>query len=119
MNHLAGITSSRSRLIHAESGSVDGLGAAEAVRVLLGPEPAEELGQVLERLELGLAVRVVLGAIRPRVGLGHVQFGEQEGHRFDLPGRGWVGLRPISESDGSPAIDVNIPGIPVKKIHFP
>ncbi len=46
----------------------------------------------------------------------------RKGHGFDLPGGGWVGLRPISESDGSPAIDVNIPGIPrnvLSKIHFP
>ncbi len=46
----------------------------------------------------------------------------RKGHGFDLPGGGWVTLRPISKSDGSPAIDVNIPGIPqdvLKRIHFP
>jgi hypothetical protein len=47
-----------------------------------------------------------------------------KGIGFDVPGGGWVGLRPISKSDGSPAIDVNIPGISdiqdgVNKIHFP
>ena len=34
-----------------------------------------------------------------------------------LPGGGWVGIRPQSKS-GGPAIDVNIPGIPITKIHF-
>jgi len=45
-----------------------------------------------------------------------------KGIGFDVPGGGWVGLRPTSESDGSPASDVNIPGIPqdvIKRIHFP
>ncbi|MEO8714657.1 MAG: hypothetical protein ABI369_06565 [Acetobacteraceae bacterium] len=36
----------------------------------------------------------------------------------DLPGGGFVGYRPKSTS-GSPAIDVNIPGLGTKKLHFP
>jgi hypothetical protein len=32
-------------------------------------------------------------------------------------GGGFIGLRPVSGS-GDPAIDVNIPGIPIKKLHF-
>ncbi len=34
-----------------------------------------------------------------------------------LPGGGWVGLRPKSKS-GPPTIDVNIPGLPIRKIKF-
>lgn len=41
------------------------------------------------------------------------------GKLVELPDGGRVGLRPVSGSaDKSPSVDVNIPGIPVKKIHF-
>lgn len=41
------------------------------------------------------------------------------GKLVELPNGGRVGLRPVSSSaDKSPSIDVNIPGMPVKKIHF-
>jgi hypothetical protein len=39
------------------------------------------------------------------------------GTMFDLPGGGRVGLRPKSKS-GEPTIDVDIPGVPIKKIKF-
>lgn len=39
------------------------------------------------------------------------------GKMLDLPGGGRVGLRPKSGS-GEPTIDVDIPGIPIKKIKF-
>jgi hypothetical protein len=39
------------------------------------------------------------------------------GKMFDLPGGGRVGFRPKSKS-GEPTIDVDIPGIPIKKIKF-
>src|SRR5947209_1954181 len=39
------------------------------------------------------------------------------GRMVDLPGGGRVGLRPRSKS-GEPTIDVDIPGIPIKKIKF-
>jgi len=39
------------------------------------------------------------------------------GKMVDLPAGGRVGLRPKSKS-GVPTIDVDIPGIPVKKIKF-
>jgi hypothetical protein len=39
------------------------------------------------------------------------------GTMVDLPGGGRVGLRPKSKS-GKPTIDVDIPGIPIKKIKF-
>ncbi len=41
------------------------------------------------------------------------------GKLVELPNGGRVGLRPVSSSaDASPSLDVNIPGIPVRKIHF-
>lgn len=40
------------------------------------------------------------------------------GTAFHVPGGGSVGLRPVS-GHGSPAIDINIPSIPITKIHFP
>jgi len=41
------------------------------------------------------------------------------GKLVELPGGGKVGLRPVSSSgDKSPSIDIDIPGIPVRKIHF-
>jgi hypothetical protein len=39
------------------------------------------------------------------------------GKGFDLPSGGWVGLRPTSKS-GEPTIDIDIPGIPLRKIKF-
>jgi hypothetical protein len=39
------------------------------------------------------------------------------GKMMDLPGGGRVGLRPKSKS-GEPTIDVDIPGIPIKKVKF-
>ncbi len=36
---------------------------------------------------------------------------------FRLPGGGTVGLRAVSKA-GPPTIDVNIPGIPIRKIKF-
>jgi hypothetical protein len=39
------------------------------------------------------------------------------GKIVDLPGGGRVGLRPKSKS-GEPTIDIDIPGIPIKKIKF-
>ncbi len=39
------------------------------------------------------------------------------GKMVDLPGGGRVGLRPKSKS-GEPTLDIDIPGIPIKKIKF-
>lgn len=39
------------------------------------------------------------------------------GKLVNLPGGGRVGLRPKSKS-GEPTVDVDIPGIPIKKIKF-
>lgn len=36
---------------------------------------------------------------------------------MDLPGGGWVGLRPVSKS-GPPTIDVDVTGVPIKKLKF-
>ena len=42
------------------------------------------------------------------------------GQSVSPPGGGFVGLRPGSaSSSGVPAVDVNIPGVETKKIHFP
>jgi hypothetical protein len=42
------------------------------------------------------------------------------GSAVTLPGGGFVGIRPGSAStSGVPAIDINIPGIDIGKIHFP
>jgi hypothetical protein len=39
------------------------------------------------------------------------------GDCYGLPGGGWAGYRPVSKS-GSPVIDIDIPGVSIKKIHF-
>ena len=39
------------------------------------------------------------------------------GQCCDLKGGGWAGYRPVSKS-GSPVIDIDIPGVSIKKIHF-
>jgi hypothetical protein len=40
------------------------------------------------------------------------------GTGFIPPGGGFIGYRPTSKS-GPPAIDINIPGVPIQKLHFP
>ena len=40
------------------------------------------------------------------------------GHGVNLTDGGWVGFRPVSKS-GPPTIDVDIPGLPIKKVKFP
>ena len=40
------------------------------------------------------------------------------GRGVDLPGGGWIGLRPNTKSSNSPAIDVSIAGVNFRKIHF-
>lgn len=37
---------------------------------------------------------------------------------FRLPAGGTVGYRPVSKRNGPPTIEVNIPGIPIRKIKF-
>ncbi|MBS0208237.1 MAG: hypothetical protein JSS27_04710 [Planctomycetes bacterium] len=48
---------------------------------------------------------------------GSPKLGTTHPNAFDLSGGGAVGFRPASKS-GPPTIDVNIPGIPIRKIKF-
>jgi len=50
--------------------------------MLLGAAAWREIGAVLQRLELRLGERVVVGDVRPRVALGDREVGQQEGHRL-------------------------------------
>ena len=68
----------------------------EAVRILVGAEALGKLGAVLHRLELALRVRIVVGDIRPAVGLGDSHFRQQEGH--DLGLHRWSSIRMHRES---------------------
>lgn len=43
-------------------------------------EPLGEIGTIFERFELGLGVRIVIGDVRPAVGLGDLQIDQQGGH---------------------------------------
>ena len=67
---------------------------------------AEVLGKrwpVLERLELGLRVRVVVGDVGPRVGLGDALVGQQQGHRLGGHGAAPVGVdRQLAPLDALP-----------------
>lgn len=58
-------------VIPLEEGTVVRDGRADVV------ETAREVGTVLERLELRLGERVVVGDVRPRVALRHAQVGEE------------------------------------------
>ena len=51
--------------------------AAERLGILDTAETFGETRPVLQRFELGLGKRVVIGNMRPGVGLGHPQDGEQ------------------------------------------
>ena len=51
-------------------------GFAVGAGVFDGAEPVGELGAVFESLELGLGVGVVVGDMRPRMGLGDTEFGD-------------------------------------------
>jgi hypothetical protein len=54
---------------------------AEHPGVFDAAEPLREVRRV-QRLELGLGVRVVVGAVRPGVAFGDAEVGEQEGDRL-------------------------------------
>ncbi len=55
---------------------------AEDAGVLDAAEPVGEVRPVLQGLELRLGVGVVIRAVRPAVGLGDSEVGEQERDRF-------------------------------------
>jgi hypothetical protein len=77
-------------------------GASDGIRRLNGGLPAAE--EMFDKLSAG--GRDVAPSGYP-------------GKLVELPDGGRVGLRPVSSSgDKSPSLDVNIPGIPVRKIHF-
>ena len=60
--------------------------------VLDAAEALREVGAVLERLELRLGVGVVVGDVRPAVGLGDAQIGEQGGDRLGAHAGAAVGV---------------------------
>lgn len=57
-------------------------GAAKGPSVLNRTETPRKLWAVLQRLELRFGVGVVVGDVRPRVGLGHAQVGQQHRQRL-------------------------------------
>ena len=56
-------------------------------------EPGGERRPVLQRLELRLGVRVVVGDVRAGVGLGDAQVGEQQRDRLRRHGRAAAGVQ--------------------------
>ena len=52
---------------------------AVGARILDAAEAFGELGTVFERFELGFGVRIVVGDVRPAVGLGNLQIDQQGG----------------------------------------
>jgi hypothetical protein len=57
---------------------------AEEARILLAAEAIRKVRPVLKGLELRLAVRVVVRAVRARVGLDDAQVGEQQRYRLQV-----------------------------------
>lgn len=72
----------------------------ERSRVGEGREPVREHRCVLQRLEPGLAVRVVVGHRRPRVRVGHRQVFEQVGDGFRGHRRAPVGVDHVRDAVG-------------------
>src|SRR4051812_13272321 len=54
---------------------------AEGTRVFDGAETPGKLRSILERLEVRLRIRVVVGAVRSGVALGHPEVSQQQRHR--------------------------------------
>lgn len=82
-------------------------------------------GELVGKAGSSDAIRVVQGGAKEaedtflRLAEGGVDI-TPPGHKgmlVELPGGGYVGYRPVSTS-GPPAIDINIPGVPVQKIHY-
>ena len=65
---------------------------AEGLGVLDGTESFGEVGAVLQGFELGFRERVVVGHLRPGVGLGHTQVRQQQCHRLRLHRRAAVSV---------------------------
>ena len=55
---------------------------AVCARVLDGAEAFRKVGTILERLELRLGVRIVVGDVGTGMCFGNAQIGEQECHRL-------------------------------------
>jgi len=55
---------------------------AESTGFFDAGETLRELGTILEGLELRLGKRVVIAGMRPAVGFGDPEIGEQKGHGF-------------------------------------
>ena len=55
---------------------------AKGSGILYRAEPLWELGAVLQGLELGFRVRVVIAHVGSTVRFGHAQIGKQMGHRL-------------------------------------
>ena len=73
---------------HGDSGMMvlSGLPAeeilAKSTRVLNGAEAVGEIRAILQGLELGLLVRVIVAHVGPAMGLGNPKIREQVGHQF-------------------------------------
>ncbi len=66
---------------------------AEGAGLGLGLEALGELGLILERLKVGLGVRVVVAHRGPAMALGDLQIDEQHGHRFRAHGGAAIGVQ--------------------------
>ena len=56
-------------------------------------EAVGKLGPVFHGAEPAFGVRVVVGGVRPAVGFGHAEVGQQESRRFGPHGRTAVGVK--------------------------
>ena len=52
-----------------------------------------EIGPVFERFELRLRIRIVIGDVRPAVGLGDLQIDQQSGHGFATHAGAAIGMQ--------------------------
>src|SRR5665213_904304 len=67
-------------------------GLAEATRVFDGPEAVRETRAVFQGAELAFRIWIVIGDMRPAVGLDDAQISQQQGHWFGFHGRSAIGV---------------------------
>jgi hypothetical protein len=109
-------------LITDEPREVDALGDTERVREIVEPggRPIGEVGKAgdprIRELPGGLPAAQELFHALSGVGVDVTPPGHP-GRLVQLPDGGYVGLRPETRSH-RPAIDLDIPGVRVRKIHF-
>ena len=79
----------------------------KGARILDGAESVRELGAILQGAKMTLRIWIVVGDVRPRVGLGDAEIGQKEGHGLGPHRRAPIGVNSkLAVGDSEPTAGV-------------